>query len=258
MSTKGVFPTSLDEQNNYFITVMPYLVVNVARLQVSAGNMATATNLYSNPGAETDQLGWLELWALSINPATTGPAVKALLQKRLRQHLATDPVGLENILRAIYADIPQSVLTDTDRKTFNLKERKAKKTTHRVATQNTVVWKSVGLGGGDVLSKCHPSGTAVVNPSASSQRSKAQTSRPSKEAGYDIRTAYIVLAPGTPLPANPNAAGMTTVVDTRARMVRHLGTANVGNILCEFKQWHNSKHPELDSPWAGPETCIIT
>jgi hypothetical protein len=258
MSARGIFPTKLDEQNKYFIAVVAYLILNQARLLISAGNMALLNKLYSNPGVPNDQLGWVELWLLHTGPSAGDRTITALLQQRLRQHLATDPVGMENVLRAIYADIPQSILTAVDRKTLNLKERKARNTIHQVATKNTVVWKSVGLGGGDVLSKCHPSGTAVANPSASSQRGTAQTGRASKEIGYEIHTSYIVLAPGAPLPTNPNATGMTLVVDTRARMVRHLGTASVGSILCEFKQWHKPKHPELDSPWAGPETCIIT
>ena len=263
MSTHGAFPTTQEELNTYFGIVIPYLNVpeNTARFNISATNLAAVNTLYSNPNVPPvtvpDNLGYVELWALHNNPSTTNKVITDLLNKRIRQHLPTDPVGIENVLRVIYNDIPASVLTATDRKTLNLPLRKAK-TTHHVATQNKITWTTVGIGGGDVLSKCQPSGPAQLNPQAATQKGKGKANRPHKETGYEIRTSYMILKQGATLPTDPNAPGMTQVVDTRARTVRHLGAINAGNVLCEFKQWHNPKNPNLDGPWSGPQTCIIT
>ena len=262
MSTHGTFPTTQEELNIYFGLVIPYLNVpeNTARFMISATNLANLNTLYSNPNVPPvtapDNLGYVELWALHSNPSTTNTVINNLLNKKIRQHLLTDPAGLENVLRVIYNDIPKSVLTATDRTTLNLPLRKAK-TTHHVATKNKVIWATTGIGGGDVLSKCQPSGPSVLNPQAATQKGKGKKNLPHKEAGYDIRTSYMILKQGAPLPTDPDAAGMTMVVDTRARLVRHLGAANASNILCEFKQWHNPKNPTLDGPWSGPQTCII-
>ena len=264
---KGTFGNTREEHYAYFTTVVPYLNVaaNTLRFRISASNLAAVNMLYSNPNVppntEPDTLGYIELFALRNNPGATNPVVTKLLHERIRQKLATDPLGLENVLREIYADIPASVLTPTDRLTLNLPKRNTAKK-HRIATTNTVNFKTVALGGGDVLSTCEPSGTAINNPSAVSQRRRGRR-RPRKEIGYEIRTSYIILTQGTPLPTDPNGPGMKQVIDTKAKIVRHLGTEKASNlnityILCEFKQWHNPKHPELDSPYVGPQTCIIT
>lgn len=263
---KGTFGNTQAEQHTCFTTVVPYLNVpaNTARFGISATNLNALNKLYSNPlvppATAQDTLGYIELYALHINPSTTTPVITKLFHERVRQKLATDPLGLENVLRDIYADIPASALTATDRLTLNL-PKKSNIKTHRVATTNTVNFKTVALGGGDMLTTCQPSSTPVHNPLATA-RTAGKKMRPHKEAGYDIRTAYTVLKQGTALPTDPNSAGMTMVVDTKAKIVRHLGTANASNatttyILVEFKQWHDPKHPDLDSPWVGPQISII-
>ena len=266
--SKGTFGNTQEEQYAYFTTVVPYLNVaaNTLRFRISASNLTALNTLYSNPNVPPvtapDTLGYIELFALHTNPGTAGTSITKLFHERIRQKLPTDPLGLENLLREIYADIPASALTPTDRLILNLPKRSTAKK-HRVATKNTVNFKTIALGGGDMLTSCQPSGATINNPSANTQRGRGRALRPHKEAGYDIRTSYIILTQGTALPTDPNAPGMTQVVDTRAKLVRHLGTENASNInttyiLCEFKQWHNPKHPELDSPYVGPQTCIIT
>jgi hypothetical protein len=268
MSTHGTFPTTIEEQYSYFTTVVPYLNVpaNTARLFISATNLNSLNTLYSHPNplgvTAPDNLGYIELFALHGSPSGKSPLVTKLFHQRIKQELIADPLGLENVLREIYADIPASALTPADRLTLKLPKKKARGA-HRVATKNTVNWKTVALGGGDMLTTCQPSGSVVLNPLAATARGTSKKTRAHKEAGYDIRTSYIILKQGAALPTDANAAGMTQVVDTRAKMVRHLGTANastatVTNIIAEFKQWHDPKHPNLDSPWVGPQICIIT
>ena len=116
------------------------------------------------------------------------------------------------------------------------------------------------------LRKYYPSSTAANNPSASTQRTGKATGRPHKEKGYEIRTLSTIIKQGiavptlaqAPDPNQPMPAGWTVSVVTKARSVHHCGVANVGNVLVEFEQWHNPKHPDLDGPLSGPATCIIT
>jgi hypothetical protein len=61
-----------------------------------------------------------------------------------------------------------------------------------------------------------------------------------------------------PDPNGTLPAGWMLFIDTKASNVHHYGAANVGSVLVEFKQWHNSAHPDLDGPMSGPETTIIT
>jgi hypothetical protein len=63
------------------------------------------------------------------------PTITKLFLQRENQHLSTDPIGLENILRTIYGDIPKSALTATDRTALNLKLRK-KATSTSITTES--------------------------------------------------------------------------------------------------------------------------
>ncbi|HEX7413643.1 MAG TPA: hypothetical protein VF411_06310, partial [Bacteroidia bacterium] len=140
------FGSTQDERNAYFTRVWAYLNTPaiLARLLVSASNMTIFNKLYSNPNppgtTAPDHLGYLELWPLHNTPAGKhDPTITALFNKIERKHLAADPIGLENILRSIFADIPASLLTSTDRTALNL-PLKQPKTAHTVATKNSVVW----------------------------------------------------------------------------------------------------------------------
>jgi hypothetical protein len=166
------------------------------------------------------------------------------------------PMGLRAFINARIAY--NNLITDANRVLMNVPVHTGERHAHTVATKNKVIFKSVGIGGGDVLTECWPSGTAVLNPSAATSRTAAHSNRPHKEDKYEIRTSYSFIKIGGTQPTDPTAVGMTMVVDTKARIVRHLGAAAQGMVLCEFKQWHNPKHPDLDGPWTGSETCYVT
>lgn len=257
----GIFPTRLSELNTYFSRVIAHLIANAPRLMVSAQNINAAELLYSNPGAKMQDLGWVELWALYINPLTHSSVITSALNKRIKKPKSGGPDGLQDVLRNIFSDIPQSLLTLADRKTLNLKARKGTRTTHNEPTKNLVRWTTIGLGGGDVLTKCHPSGPAKDNPGA---HNTGNPVRAHKEQGYDIRTVYFIIDINAQPPSINEGdslldlPGAKVVVDTKAHMVRHLGTKNVGKMLVEYKQWHNPSHPNLDGPWRGPQFCIIS
>jgi hypothetical protein len=150
MATGNIFGNTQVERNIYFNRAVPYLNVpavgttpsNATRLGITPANMAILNKLYSNPTpvypqTSPDNLGYLELWALHTSPGgKRNPTITKLFHAIERQHLITDPIGLENILRTIYGDIPKSALTTTDRTALNLQTRKAK-TTISISTEAT-------------------------------------------------------------------------------------------------------------------------
>jgi hypothetical protein len=151
MEDETIFGNTQVARNEYFTRAVPYLnqpavgttPSTATRLGITAANMATLNHLYSNPTPvypETtpDDLGYLELWAMHTSPGgKRNPTITKLFNAIERQHQITDPIGLENILRTIYADIPESALTTTDRTALNLQTRKAKTTVSISTEQNS-------------------------------------------------------------------------------------------------------------------------
>jgi hypothetical protein len=149
MAERNIFGNTQEERNIYFTRAVPYLnqpavgttPSNATRLGITAANLAILNKLYSNPNPPgvtvPDTLGYLELWVLHTSPGGKhDPTITKLFNAIERQHQITDPIGLENQLRLIYGDIPQSALTATDRTALNLQTRKAKTTTS-ISTEQT-------------------------------------------------------------------------------------------------------------------------
>jgi hypothetical protein len=107
MPNSKPFPSKEADLNNYFILVVAYLLLaaNKTRLLISAANQALLASQLTY---------WNTTYALTTNADT-------------RTKTATDnkdkaKVDLMTTLRNVYADIPNSVLTTTDRNTLNLPE----------------------------------------------------------------------------------------------------------------------------------------
>ena len=246
---------TLEEFNAQITTDVNYLNTNKTHLGISATNI-TALNLqYTNPGTGVpqSQLGWVELYALHNDTNSNTTTITNLVTIRRKQ--------IEATVRTICGDIPNSILTPNDRTALLWPLNKTTRTTHKVATKNLVSFKSVGIGGGDVQTKCYPSGGAINNPTANTQRSTkkgVKRTRAHKEKGYEIRRSYILIKLGAAQPTDANAVGMTMEIITKASSVKHYGTANEGMLLCEFLQWYNPKHPELAGPWSSMQTTLIS
>ncbi len=150
MATRTIFGDTQEARNEYFTRVYTYLnqpavgttPATATRLGITPANMTIFNHLYTNPTPvfpETtpDNLGYIELWALHTSPGgKRDPTITKLFLQRENQHLSTDPIGLENILRTIYGDIPKSALTATDRTTLNLKLRKKASSTSITTESN--------------------------------------------------------------------------------------------------------------------------
>ena len=99
------FPDKEGNLNTYFNVVVAYILLNFARLLITAPNKATA-------------VAYLSDWNTDYPLATTATTqtVTTVAAKDL------DAEKMKGILRNIFGDIPQSVLTPTDRDTFNIPE----------------------------------------------------------------------------------------------------------------------------------------
>jgi hypothetical protein len=136
---RSLFGNTQEARNVYFTRVVPYLnlpgvVARFGLIPTYATNLVTLNHRYSNPTPvlpETtpDNLGYLELWVLH-NSVTDkrNPLITELFHQVEHQKKSTDPLGLENILTIIYGDIPESMLTATDRSTLGLHIKKDKST----------------------------------------------------------------------------------------------------------------------------------
>lgn len=109
---KASFPIKLGEYNTYVLAAVPYLDTNKARLNVSTPNMDALNDLYSDTTGGT---GWVEVYPLTRNRATSTGALRDR-----RNALRKD---ITDLLRVIYGDVPQSVLTATDRNMLRIFER---------------------------------------------------------------------------------------------------------------------------------------
>jgi|GEM_PF-6328150 hypothetical protein len=254
MATTPNLEGTLEEFSGKITTVVNCLNDNETILNITSTNLADLNILYTNPGVTIPQseLGWMELWMLHNDDNTKTKTVNGLVQSRRIQ--------LKKAVSSICNDIPQSALTENHRSALNWPLSKSTKTKHNVGTKNQVSFSSVGLGGGDVRTKCFPSGAAVNNPLATHSKTKGKRRRnkPYKEEGYEIRRSYILIKPNSQLPTEPNATGMTMEIITKADSVKHYGTGNAGMLLCEFMQWYNPKHPELAGPWSALQTLLIS
>ena len=121
MAHGGPFPEKNTDLNDYFDLVTPYLGNNDARLGVSAENLATLNTTYDNSTGVPTEDGWSQIWVKYSDPAVVNKTVRDLLTTRKKQ--------MEDILRAIYDDIPKSALNAIDRNTLHLPERDTTPTT---------------------------------------------------------------------------------------------------------------------------------
>ena len=123
MTLRGPFPTTRTELNDYFDIAVPYLNDNNTRLSVSTENLGALNGFYDNgpPGAPQNVLGWSQLWPIYSNEGEVNDNIRDIMDNREDE--------MQTILRTIYADIPESALTENDRNTLNLQERDTTPTT---------------------------------------------------------------------------------------------------------------------------------
>jgi hypothetical protein len=112
-----VYPSTIEERNDYYTTVQAYLAANASRLGVTLTNLSTLNELFSTvpatPG-NVDEMGWQQLWALYANK-------KVSRSTNVIDATNAKDIALQHQLTVIYNDIPVSKWTPTDRNTLGRK-----------------------------------------------------------------------------------------------------------------------------------------
>lgn len=116
MAQRGVYPRRDADFSIYINSAGPYLQAEKDRLKVSDSDL----DVFGNQLNE-----WNILFPDSLNP---DKRTQTITQKKNKQRKA-----IEAHLRKILRDIPQSLLTVTDRNTLRLKDRDHKPTASKVA-----------------------------------------------------------------------------------------------------------------------------
>lgn len=108
MSGSKIFPAANSDFNDYVNEAAPYIGNNKTRLLVSGDNLTKLG---------TEMTVWNDIYPQSADLENT---TQTIINKRNKSRKR-----LEDILRDIYKDIPESVLTEDDRSVLNLFERGA-------------------------------------------------------------------------------------------------------------------------------------
>ena len=110
MTTQSRIPVKDADFSIYINISIPYVTASKTRLVLTPTAQAALTALETKLNAADS--GWNSVYPLCCNSATVTTTLVAT-KKSLRTQI-------ETLLRAVYADIPQSLLTQTDRDTLNI------------------------------------------------------------------------------------------------------------------------------------------
>lgn len=106
MPSSKPFPSKEADLNVYFQLAIAYLILNGTRLLISAANITALTNLLNS---------WNDVYPDSQNKNTR---TKSIVQNKdiIREKIM-------DLLRTVYDDIPNSILTVEDRNTLNITKK---------------------------------------------------------------------------------------------------------------------------------------
>lgn len=219
MLTNGPFPLRDAELNNYFITVVPYLISNKVRLGISAANITALTAM-------------LTAWNTAYPPTTSAST---------RTQTLTDTKNasrqqFQDLLRNIYADIAESVFIPADRNTLNIHER-GPRTEAPVPTTRPVCKVDT--------SKRLQHTIAFTDESTPSSRAK-----PDKVKGCEIWVKV-----GGESPIDPGELHYLAT-DTNSPYIAHFDGADAGKPGYYMIRWVNS-HGDA-GPWSETVMATIT
>jgi hypothetical protein len=106
MGNQSRIPVKDADFNNYINIAIPYLSTNKTRLALTTASQANVTSVSAL--LITAATGWNSVYPQSQNPATATSSIIA--------GKTTIRTQIEILIRAIFADIPKSVLTQVDRR----------------------------------------------------------------------------------------------------------------------------------------------
>ncbi len=230
MAEGGQVPVTLEPFNSFIHITIPYLAdaTNQTRLGVSDDNKDALVDALGAPSAAGS---WIWLWARTSN--------EAISTKALRDDRNELKETITEKLRAVYDDIPESALTNTDRLSLKIPKRDTEPTA-RAAIPTSPALKLIVQNGARFL---------VEN-----RVDKDQT-RPSMHPAADhIEFAYVIQA-------DPSAnVGETTKVKilSKARDVLQLDPATAGQKIHCYTRWVNKTDEAKSSPWTRLHSAVIS
>ncbi len=221
MTRSGPFPNPDSDYNTYIKRAIPYLDTHKARLKVSAASINTLKDLLKD---------WKDVYPKSRSGATRTTSITAR-KTELRKKIT-------NRLRAVYRDIPQSVLTVKDRATLGLKKR-AKKHSKRPAISSSPGVALQTMGSSWMRVTC---------------RREKDSDRASRHPDADaIELCYKI---GGEQPESP-AGCDTTIIFTRSIYLLKLDPVDAGQRLWCYARWKNIRHHQKSGPWCELRRAII-
>ena len=220
MADDKIFPTTLSGKSEYYNRCIPYCDTNKVRLMIDATKIA-------------DQVTNLGKW----NTAYPKSIDKNLTTKTLRDERDGLIPVIENGMRAIYDDIPQSKLTDADRNTLKLKKRDTVKTS-RPKINDVPVAKVRGMEG------------ALMEITA---RTATDSSRPSMHKDADAIEIIYVISDTAPKNINEYTKSF---ISSKAKFVIQLDIADAGKTMYCYARWKNNSDNNKSSPWGDAKGMI--
>jgi hypothetical protein len=217
----GIFPKRDADFNTYFGTALSYLNTHAVRLQVAAGNL-------------TD-LGAIKVdWDVKF-PLTQSSNTSTTTLVEEKNELRDDA---EELLRKIYGDIPQSLLTLSDRNTLNLKERKQGSPRPAITTEPILILQA--MPGAFVKFTC---------------RVEGDSSRPSLHPdadGVELK-ASILSEP----PVNPETDLRNIVFSSKASFKSDTDINQIGKRLYAMARWKNNSDDAKSGPWCPVQSVML-
>lgn len=236
MPQRGPFPTEDAKFNEYLQRAEPHLITNwdklVAKpLEPLPPGMPPAAYL-RKAGLEELFGRWNTAYPLSKNPDTSSETTvddKNDLRKEL-----------EDLLRFIYDDIPNSWLTNHDRNILNIKKRDREPSPHP-----QIVDPIVGLTpltGGEVEVRV---------------RVTTDSTNASKPIDHVLVQAQYALTEASNMTAPPFEQCTLQYQSSHALSIMQLGITSVGKKFYGYFRWYDPLHPEDSGPWTQPQSVIV-
>jgi hypothetical protein len=220
MADDKIFGSKLSSKNDYYNRAIPYCDTNKVRLMIDATKIA-------------DQVTNLGLWNIAYPKSID----KNLTTKTLRDERDGLIPVIENGMRGIYDDIPQSKLTDADRNTLKLKKRDTVKTSRPKITDVPVV-KVRGMEG------------ALMEITA---RTATDSSRPSMHKDADAIEIIYVISDAAPKNINDYTKSF---ISSKAKFPIQLDLTDAGKTMYCYARWKNNSDNAKSSPWSDAKGMI--
>ncbi len=214
MPHNGPFPSKEADRNSYYNAAAPYILVpaNTTRFGVSATNKNNLT---------TGLASWNTAFGLTQNPDT---CTKTAIENK---NVADK--NMQTVMRAIFNDIPESVLTNQDRTTLNLPVTDKHSTPAPVPSTRP----NVMINAANRLEH----GLSVKDESTPNSSAKPD----------GVRGCQIWMKVGGEAPADVKEMRYVATI-TKSPFINHFDGADAGKVIYYWARWENTRSET--GPWS--------